>query len=244
VGQLAEAAPSVENGLWKLMPDGRMETTWRIRQGAQWHDGTPFTTQDLRFTADIVRDPELAAAFRDSAFDMIEAIEGAIVKYDYDPRRAAQAIESLGYTRGADGFFTDAAGHRIGLEIQVTEGLEIQVKATFAVLDAWQQLGAEVKPIVRSSQSTVDREDQANFPSFRLNRQPNSKEDMKRYLIAQAPVAENRYTGFDFARYRNQEFNNLIERYFRTIPPPERVDVLRQVVGSHDKRAHADGSVL
>src|SRR5689334_3681547 len=28
--QLAEAVPSVENGLWKLLPDGRMETTWKI----------------------------------------------------------------------------------------------------------------------------------------------------------------------------------------------------------------------
>ncbi len=434
VGQLAEAAPSIENGLWKLLPDGRMETTWHVRQGAQWHDGTPFTTEDLRFTADLVRDPELAVAFRDSTFDMIEsidapdsrtivvtwkgplitadrlfghtlavplprhileptynedkskllyhpywlaefvgtgpfrlkswvqgshvvlqanpsyvlgrpkideiearfildpnavisnvlagtvdltlgyalslesalelrrqwssggveiapngwivihpqflnprpaivgdrrfrqalmhglnrqemadtlqqgmvsvahvflnpgdpdypAVESAIVKYDYDARRAVQMIEELGYTRGADGYFTDAAGQRIGLEIQVTEGLEIQVKATFAVADAWQQIGAEVKPLVRSSQSTVDREETANFPSFRLNRQPNSKEDMKRYLIAQAPVAENRYTGFNFARYRNQEFNDLIERYFRTIPAAERVDVLRQIVG-------------
>ena len=27
---LAEVVPSLENGLWKLLPDGRMETTWRI----------------------------------------------------------------------------------------------------------------------------------------------------------------------------------------------------------------------
>src|SRR5437762_2574757 len=29
---LAEAIPSLENGLWLLLPDGRMETTWRIRE--------------------------------------------------------------------------------------------------------------------------------------------------------------------------------------------------------------------
>src|SRR6266542_4381383 len=28
---LAEAIPSVENGLWIVLPDGRMETTWRIK---------------------------------------------------------------------------------------------------------------------------------------------------------------------------------------------------------------------
>ncbi len=49
--QLAEAVPSLDNGLWTVFPDGRMETTWKIRQGAQWHDGTPFTSADLMFTA-------------------------------------------------------------------------------------------------------------------------------------------------------------------------------------------------
>src|SRR5438477_11593883 len=32
--QLAEAVPTLENGLWKLLPGGRMETSWRIRPGA------------------------------------------------------------------------------------------------------------------------------------------------------------------------------------------------------------------
>src|SRR5438445_396745 len=33
---LAEAVPTLENGLWTLLPDGRMELTWRIRPGATW----------------------------------------------------------------------------------------------------------------------------------------------------------------------------------------------------------------
>src|SRR5437762_1232858 len=48
---LAEQVPSVENGLWKLLPDGHMETTWHIREGAVWHDGVPVTADDLLFTA-------------------------------------------------------------------------------------------------------------------------------------------------------------------------------------------------
>src|SRR5438034_7030026 len=37
--ELAEAVPSVENGRWRLFPDGRMETTWQLRPGIRWHDG-------------------------------------------------------------------------------------------------------------------------------------------------------------------------------------------------------------
>lgn len=71
---LAETIPSLENGLWVLLPDGRMETTWRIRQGAEWHDGTPITTDDLLFTAAVAQDRELPV-FRDRTFEPAERIE-------------------------------------------------------------------------------------------------------------------------------------------------------------------------
>lgn len=57
--QLAEATPTVENGNWRLFPDGTMETRWAIKPGAAWHDGTPFTTRDLLFGYEIARDREL-----------------------------------------------------------------------------------------------------------------------------------------------------------------------------------------
>src|SRR2546421_5773876 len=41
---LAEAIPTLENGLWKLGSDGSMDTTWTIRPGVYWHDGNPVTT--------------------------------------------------------------------------------------------------------------------------------------------------------------------------------------------------------
>src|SRR5207249_10400408 len=57
--KLAEAVPSFENGMWKVLPNGQTETTWRIRDNARWHDGTPVTTDDLLFTMTVVRDREL-----------------------------------------------------------------------------------------------------------------------------------------------------------------------------------------
>jgi peptide/nickel transport system substrate-binding protein len=70
---LAEAVPSLENGLWKLQPDGRMETTWRIRDGARWHDGTAFTSDDLLFTAQVGRD-RTTGAFGNAAYSTVEGI--------------------------------------------------------------------------------------------------------------------------------------------------------------------------
>lgn len=72
--RLAEAIPTVENGLWSVFPDGRMETVWTIKRGAQWHDGTRFTTEDLLFTVQVGRDRELAR-LGSRAYDFVESVE-------------------------------------------------------------------------------------------------------------------------------------------------------------------------
>jgi len=56
VPQLAVEIPSQENGLWKVFPGGQMETTYRIRVGAYWHDGTAVTTDDLLFSLEVSQD--------------------------------------------------------------------------------------------------------------------------------------------------------------------------------------------
>ena len=71
---LAEAVPTVENGLWQVNPDGTMITTWKLRRDVQWHDGTPFTTDDLLFTLNVAQDRELPV-FRVPTFDAIESAE-------------------------------------------------------------------------------------------------------------------------------------------------------------------------
>jgi peptide/nickel transport system substrate-binding protein len=72
--RLAESIPTVENGLWKTFPDGRMEIAWRIKPNARWHDGTPFTSADLLFTAQAAQDAELTL-LNNAAFKFVESVE-------------------------------------------------------------------------------------------------------------------------------------------------------------------------
>lgn len=71
--QLAEAVPSVENGLWQVLPDGKMETTWRIRQDARWQDGTPVTSADYIFGTTVDQDKELPWTVS-AAYNSVESI--------------------------------------------------------------------------------------------------------------------------------------------------------------------------
>jgi peptide/nickel transport system substrate-binding protein len=427
---LAEAAPSIENGQWQVFPDGRMETTWRIRPNARWHDGTPFTSADAVFTQRVERDNEVPmrrmisgslvesveapdahtvtvkwarrfieadglfgvpffpkhlleksyeedrAAFlqlpyfteefvgigpfklrqfvRDSyllleandhyvlgrpkideievrfisdfnavtanllaggveltlgrgislenalqlrdiwqdggidiAFtswvvifpqflnpspaaigdvrlrralmhamdrqqmaDSLQAglvpvadtflhprepeykeIESSIVRHDYDPRRAVQLIEGMGYSRGTDGTFVDSAGQRLAVEIR-TSGADVTAKAIFVVADDWKAVGVATDPMIMPEQRRVpDREWVQTFPGFLSYRQPNAPNEwLLRLHSNQTPLPENNFVGRNHPRYMNPEFDALIDRFYTTIPRQERTQVLGQLI--------------
>lgn len=59
VPRLATEVISQERGTWRILPDGRMETTWKLRQGVTWHDGQPFTARDVVFGWQVQRDPNI-----------------------------------------------------------------------------------------------------------------------------------------------------------------------------------------
>jgi peptide/nickel transport system substrate-binding protein len=57
--RLAQKVPTIEDGDWKVLPDGRMEITWNLRPDALWHDGTPVTAADFALGVQIAGDREL-----------------------------------------------------------------------------------------------------------------------------------------------------------------------------------------
>ncbi len=44
---LAEQLPELNTESWRVFPDGRMETVFRLRPGLTWHDGTRLTAEDF-----------------------------------------------------------------------------------------------------------------------------------------------------------------------------------------------------
>jgi peptide/nickel transport system substrate-binding protein len=48
--RLAARLPSFDDGTIVVLPDGRMQTTWRLRSDVTWHDGAPLTAADLVFS--------------------------------------------------------------------------------------------------------------------------------------------------------------------------------------------------
>jgi peptide/nickel transport system substrate-binding protein len=57
--QLSPELPSPDRGTWRVNADGSMDTTWKLRPGIKWHDGTPFTAEDMVFAYRLRKDPAL-----------------------------------------------------------------------------------------------------------------------------------------------------------------------------------------
>jgi peptide/nickel transport system substrate-binding protein len=65
---LAEAIPGREDGT--LAADGR-SVTWKLKKGVTWHDGKPFTADDVVFTWEYSRDPATATLTSGSYKDVV-----------------------------------------------------------------------------------------------------------------------------------------------------------------------------
>jgi len=71
---LVESLPQLNTDTWRVFSDGRMETTYRLKPGLVWHDGAPFTAEDVVFTWRLLTKPEIGeASGRPQAF-MEEAV--------------------------------------------------------------------------------------------------------------------------------------------------------------------------
>src|SRR4051812_168501 len=75
---LAAEIPSKENG--GVSPDG-MSVTWKLKQGVKWHDGMPFTADDVVFNWQYAADPATAATTTGAYKDIkVEKVDDFTVK--------------------------------------------------------------------------------------------------------------------------------------------------------------------
>ncbi len=71
---LAERLPELNTESWRVFPDGRMETTWRLRPNLTWHDGTPLTADDFVFAWRVFVDPEITGLFTPTPQNLMEEV--------------------------------------------------------------------------------------------------------------------------------------------------------------------------
>jgi peptide/nickel transport system substrate-binding protein len=79
---LAAEIPDIENG--GVAPDGK-SVTWKLKKDVQWHDGQPFTADDVVFNWEYAADPATAATSIGSYKEItVEKIDPFAVRIQFD----------------------------------------------------------------------------------------------------------------------------------------------------------------
>ncbi len=69
---LASELPTLENG---GLSDDYLTVTWKLREGLKWSDGEALTSDDVRFTVEVLSNPDSGALVGTSGFDLITNVE-------------------------------------------------------------------------------------------------------------------------------------------------------------------------
>ena len=94
---LAASIPGREDGT--LAADGK-SVTWKLKQGVTWHDGKPFTADDVVFNWEYAKNPATASTTNGSYKDVVvEKIDQYTVKVIFDKPTPFWADSFVG-TRG------------------------------------------------------------------------------------------------------------------------------------------------
>jgi len=90
VGDLAES--------WDISPNG-LTITFHLRRGVKWHDGRPFTAQDVMFTYELMIDPKTPTAYAEDfkQVEKAEVVDDHTFRVTY-PRPFAPALASWGFS--------------------------------------------------------------------------------------------------------------------------------------------------
>jgi peptide/nickel transport system substrate-binding protein len=225
--------------------DGRMEVSYSIldRVNAQFVNPHPAVILEAPF-----RRALLHAIDRQEMVDTLQAglssvavtlllplpenhqLEEGARRYPYDPRAALELIQGLGYTRGSDGFFSNADHQRLSVELRTLSGDARHEKNLHAVSGYWQRVGVGVEPVIIPRARVTDREYISERPGFYVVGGSSDLEGLKDLHSARAPVAANGYVGSNNARYRSPAYDALLERYLGAIGQRERREALAEVL--------------
>ena len=98
---LAAEVPTTANGGIAVAPDGKtMTITYKLRPGVKWADGAPFTSADVRFTWEAVKDPSFIGESKDGTQDIVGIDTPdpltAVVRYNTVTPNFAATLFSVG----------------------------------------------------------------------------------------------------------------------------------------------------
>ncbi len=166
--------------------------------------------------------------------DYFPEVDRTITKYPFDPRRAEQLLNEVGYFRGADGIFVSATAGRFTMQMWALNGTQNEAEVA-AHADMLRRLGLQASEYVIPAAQVQDNQVRASFPGL-----ANTSAGRVDQPISQnIPRAESRWQGNNRGSWSNPEFDRIIETWNRTLARAERNALLVQAARMYSEEIPA-----
>ena len=149
-----------------------------------------------------------------------DALDRAVMKYSFDPRRAEQLLAEAGLSRGGDGFYA-AGSEPFAPELRVRASTHNETEMAIMV-DGWRKAGIAATAYVIPQAQSQDRVVLATFPSLATTSRPAGEDQLLNLVTASIPTAENRWSGSNRGGWSNAEYDRLAELFAATLDRNER----------------------
>lgn len=169
--------------------------------------------------------------------DYYAAVERAMVKYPYDPRRAEQLMGEAGFRKGPDGVFVATEG-RFAPELKITASPEFEAEMG-AQGAGWRQAGFDIQAAVLPAAQAQDPQVRASFSGLFTHNTGLGEAAMIDQITARIPRPENRWTGGNRGGWSNPEYDRLVEAFNSTLDRALRVEQVAQLVRIYSEEAPA-----
>jgi peptide/nickel transport system substrate-binding protein len=157
-------------------------------------------------------------------------MEAGVMHYEYDPRRAAQMIEELGFNKGTDGYYHDPIGQPLSpVEVRTTAADESE-KIMYTTVDGWERLGVHAQPNIVPRARNQDREYRHTRPGFIIVGGQHGLDSIAPFQTSQIPTAATNWVGGNNAQYSSPELEALYDQYFITMSERTRIPLVNQIL--------------
>jgi peptide/nickel transport system substrate-binding protein len=165
--------------------------------------------------------PLLADSIVTPGTPLADAVGERLVRYPYDPSRAATFLQDAGWRRGADGILVKPGGDRFQLELR-SLGIPERDKVFALMQQDYRQVGIDLVWVdVSGTQAGIDY---AHYPGLLLSGLPiNHPNFGARWHSRTIARPENRFTGSNSGGYSNPVVDRLLDDLDRAIQLPDQL---------------------